>query len=89
LGRGVGEAGEGELFATCGEAATDASCRETEAPFAPLLLAGAAPAVIARRSFRFRFLDAGPDADVDAGLIGTTRTEGGAKNHDGVNGLPP
>jgi hypothetical protein len=77
----VGEAGDGELLAARCEVVTDASCREADALFVPLLLAAAASALVARRSFRCRFVGACP--------FGTTRTDGAAENHDGAKGLPP
>jgi len=78
---GVGEAGEGELLAACGEVVTDARCREADALFVPLLLAAAASALVARRTFGCRF--------VGACAFGTTRAEGGEENHDGAKGFPP
>jgi hypothetical protein len=78
-----------ELLAARCEVVTDASCREadalcvpllTDALFVPLLLAAAASALVARRTFRCRF--------VGACLFGTTRTDGGEENHDGAKGLP-
>jgi len=47
----------------------------------PLLLAGAARALGARRTFACWF--------AGALLLGTTRTDGGEKNNDGASGLPP
>jgi hypothetical protein len=83
LCRGVGEAeaGEGELLAACGEVVTDASCREADALFVPLVLAAAASALVARCTFGRRL--------AGACAFGMTRAEGGEENHDGAKGLPP
>jgi hypothetical protein len=78
---GVGEAGEGELLAACGEVVTDASCREADALFVPLEFAAAASALVARRTLGCRL--------AGACAFGMTREEGGEENHDGAKGLPP
>ena len=75
------------LLAVLGGVVTEASCCEAEALVVSeafvvrLLLAGAAPALVAGRTFAGWF--------VCPCLVGTTRTEGAKENHDGAKGLPP